>query len=80
MTECPAVRELALLPVIDPSEGAGLLLSLARRDGSRVSVLLDPASAVAVAGDLVQAARLRMGREDWPGCAVAALATEDGAP
>jgi hypothetical protein len=39
---------------------------LARADGSRVSVLLGPAETVAVAGDLIEAARLCIGRTGWP--------------
>ena len=46
--------------------GADLFLTLVRADGSRVSVLLSGAEAVAVAGDLIAAARLRMGRAGWP--------------
>ena len=58
-------REIVELPVVE-SIGAALFLSLVRADGSRVSVLLGPAEAVAVAGDLIAAARIRMGREGWP--------------
>jgi hypothetical protein len=58
-------REIVGLPVVE-SSGAALFLSLVRADGSRVSVLLGPAEAVAVAGDLIEAARLRMGRAGWP--------------
>jgi hypothetical protein len=46
----------------EPVEGAELLLSLARADGSRASILLGAGEAVALAGKLIRAARLRMGR------------------
>ena len=59
-------RELALLPLVEAGDGADLLLSLIRADGSRVSVALGPAEAVAVAAELILAARLRLGRADWP--------------
>jgi hypothetical protein len=63
-------REIAELPLVE-SSGADLLLSLVRSDGSLLSVLLGPAEAVAVAGDLIEAARLRMGRAGWPADALA---------
>jgi hypothetical protein len=59
-------RELAILPLIEPGEGADLLLTLIRAGGSRVSLILGPAEAVAVAGDLIQEARIRFGRGTWP--------------
>ena len=58
-------REIAELPAVE-SVGADLFLTLVRADGSRVSVLLGPAEAVALAGDLIAAARVRMGRASWP--------------
>jgi hypothetical protein len=63
-------REIAALPAVE-SSGADLLLILVRSDGSRLSVRLGPAAAVAVAGDLIEAARLRMGRAGWPADALA---------
>jgi len=63
-------REFAALPLIETS-GADLFLSLVREDGSRVSVLLGPAEAVAGAGDLIEAARLRIARAGWPGARAA---------
>ena len=43
----------------EPGEGAELLLSLVRAGGSRVSILLGAGEAVALAGELIQAARVR---------------------
>jgi hypothetical protein len=74
----PAARELAALPLVEGGEGAELLLSLVRADGSRVSVVLGSAEAVAIADDLLQAVRARNGRGDWPARA-AALLVADGA-
>jgi hypothetical protein len=45
--------------MVEPGEGAELLLSLVRADGSRVSILLGAGEAVAPAGELIQAARVR---------------------
>jgi hypothetical protein len=56
-------REIAELPAV---ENVGADLFLVHADGSRVSDLLGPTEAVAVAGDLIEAARLRMGRAGWP--------------
>ncbi len=75
MPELIAPRELAALPLVEAGEGAELLLTLIRADGSRVSVPLGPAEATAVARDLLVAANARMGRAGWPqsadGCAEA---------
>jgi hypothetical protein len=59
-------REMAELPLVEAGEGADLMLTLVRADGSGVSVLLGASEAVALAGDLIEAARVRMGRQDWP--------------
>ena len=66
MTEALAPREFAALPLVEAGEGAELLLSLVRTDGSKVSAALGPAEAVAIASDLLLATRARMGRSDWP--------------
>ncbi len=66
MADMQSRLELAVLPLVaasDPGEAIGL--SLLRADGSGLIVRLAPAEAVAVAGDLLQAARARMGRSDW---------------
>jgi hypothetical protein len=57
---------MAALPMVEPGEGAELLLSLVRADGSRVSILLGVGECVALAAELLQAARVRCGRADWP--------------
>jgi hypothetical protein len=54
------------MPMVEAGEGADLLLTLVMADGVRVSVTLGPAEAVAIAGDLIEAARVRLGRADWP--------------
>jgi hypothetical protein len=59
------LREPAALLLVE-ADGADLWLSLARSDGSRVSVILGVAESVALAADLLQAARVRCGRQDWP--------------
>lgn len=59
-------RELAAMPLVEAGDGSDLWLSLVRADGSKVSVRLGAAEAVAVATDLLQAARVRMARADWP--------------
>jgi hypothetical protein len=59
--------DLAVLPLVaasDPGEAIGL--TLLRADGSGLIVQLDPASAVAVAADLLQAVCARVGRLNWP--------------
>jgi hypothetical protein len=61
-----AIYERAISALIEPSDGAELHLSLARADGSRVSLLLGTGEAIALACELLQAARVRMGRADWP--------------
>ena len=58
-------REIAVLPLVE-ADGANMLLSMIRADGSRVSVILGPAEAVAVAGELIEAARSRRGRQGRP--------------
>jgi hypothetical protein len=62
------VREcvVAALPLLEPGEGSDLWLSLVSRDGSRVSVLMGVGELVALAADLLQVARVRCGRQDWP--------------
>ena len=60
-------RELGVMPAVESSHDTGLIvLAVVRADGSSLAVHLGPAEAVAVAGDLLQAARARMGRSDWP--------------
>ena len=66
MPELIAPRGLAALPLVEAGEGAELLLTLIRADGSRISVTLGPAEATAVARDLLIAASARMGRAGWP--------------
>jgi hypothetical protein len=57
----------ATMPIIEAAEdGAAILLTLIRADSSRLSVPLGVPEAVAIAADLIQAARLRMGRAEWP--------------
>jgi hypothetical protein len=65
-------REFAILPAVDAGDGSDLLLSLVRADGSRISVALGPAEAIAVASDLLLAARARLGRAEWPRAAIGA--------
>jgi hypothetical protein len=61
------IREFALLPAVEAADdSAAILLTLLRADGSRLSVMLGPAEAVAVAAELLQAARVRLGRGEWP--------------
>jgi hypothetical protein len=43
-----------------------LCISLVRADGSRPSLLPGTGEVVALAANLLAAARLRMGRADWP--------------
>jgi hypothetical protein len=62
----PSAREMAEMPQVEQGEGSDLFLSLARADGSKVSVILGTGEAVALAGDLIEAARIRMARADWP--------------
>jgi hypothetical protein len=71
------VLELAVLPMVESGDGSELLLSLLRDDGSGLSVRLGPAEAIAIAGDLIQAARVRMGRADWPGTAIGVSSSDD---
>jgi hypothetical protein len=59
-------HEMAELPLVEAGEGADLMLTLVRADGSGVSLLLGASEAVALADDLIEAARVRMGRQDWP--------------
>ena len=56
----PALREFAQLPLPESGAGAELFLSLVRADGSRLSVLLGTGESVALAGDLIEAARACM--------------------
>ena len=65
MADDSAPREIAALPLVEDGESSELL-SLVRTNGSRLSVVLGAAEAIAIAGDLIQAARLRLGRADWP--------------
>jgi len=48
------------------AEDSGLLLILVRNDGSKLSIILGTAKALAIASELLQAARVRMGRAVWP--------------
>jgi hypothetical protein len=57
-------REIVDLPVVE-SIGAALFLSFVHADGSRVVVLVCLAEAVAVAGGLIEAARLCIGPTGW---------------
>jgi len=57
--------ELAELPLVERN-GSTLLLSLVRADGTKLSIILGTGEAVAVASELLLAARLRMARADWP--------------
>ena len=58
-------RDLAATPLVELDSGAELLHSLVRADGSKLSIPLGPAEAVAV--DLIQAGRLPMGRTECGG-------------
>jgi hypothetical protein len=58
------IRELADMPAVESGDGSDLWLSLVHADGSKLSVLLDAAEAVAVAGELTQATRVRMSTAD----------------
>jgi hypothetical protein len=58
-------REMAMLSLI-AGEGAQLLRSLLRADGSRISVILSAGEALALAWDLLREARLCVGRPGWP--------------
>ena len=70
----PAGLGLAALPAVYGSDaGEGVGLALLRADGSGLVVRLGPAEAVAVAGDLLEAARARLGRAGWPANAAALL-------
>ena len=60
-------RELASLPLVEACGGDGLIvLALLKPDGSGSEIRLGAAEAIAVAGDLIEAARSRLGRSDWP--------------
>ena len=50
---------------VEAGEGSGLWLTLTAANGSRLSIVLGPAECVALAADLLQGARMRMGRADW---------------
>jgi hypothetical protein len=56
-------RDLAAIQLVKPGDGAELHLTLVPADGSLVCVLLSAAEAVALAAELLQAARARMGRQ-----------------
>jgi hypothetical protein len=59
--------DLAALPLVEGNNpGEPITLALIRKDGSQVAIHLGPAEAIAIAGDLLQAARARLGRADWP--------------
>jgi hypothetical protein len=60
-------REMAELPLVETGAGSDLFLTLVRTDGTRLSVILGGAECVAIAADLLQAARIRCGRAGWPG-------------
>ncbi len=51
--------------VADPP-GEPTTLTIYSDGGALASVQLDPASAVGLAGDLIEAARVRLGRVRWP--------------
>ena len=66
--------DAAALPMVYGSDGReGVGLALLRPDGSGMIVRLAPAEAIAVACDLLEAARARLGRSGWPASAAAAL-------
>jgi hypothetical protein len=78
---CSARGELtpAALPMVYGSDaGEGVGLALLRPDGTGLIVRLAPAEAVAVAGDLLEAARARLGRAEWPAGAVAVMQVGGG--
>ena len=59
-------REMAELPPVETGAGSDLFLTLVCRDGTRLSVILGGAECVAIAADLLHAARIRCGRAGWP--------------
>ena len=65
-----AEREFAVLPLVE-LDGGAIQVSLLGANGSRISVRLGSAEAVAITGDLIRAARARVGRADWPANAAA---------
>ena len=67
MTDAVAPREIATMPAVEARNlSQPITLVLARTNGSEAAIHLGPAEAVAVAGELIQAARARLGRLDWP--------------
>jgi hypothetical protein len=61
-----AMIEAASLPMVEGAiPGEPIRLSLLPPDGGGLALILDPASAVAVA-ELLEAVRLRTGRQSWP--------------
>ena len=61
------VRELGVMPAVEDCDESGLIvLAVVRPDRSSLAVRLGPAEAIAVAGDLIEAARARLGRSNWP--------------
>ena len=62
------VRELGVMPAVEgcDDESGLIVLAVVRPDGSSLAVRLGPAEALAVASDLLLAARVRFGRGSWP--------------
>jgi len=59
--------EPASMPLVEGAiPGEPIRLSLMRANGPGLFLILGPAEAIAVAGDLIEAARLRTGRANWP--------------
>jgi hypothetical protein len=58
----PTRSERADQVVVEAGEGAELVLSLVRADGSQLSLMLGTGEVVALAADLLAAARLRTWR------------------
>jgi hypothetical protein len=66
MHQLSPARAFVAFSLVEPGDGAELLLSMIRADGSKLSLLLGTGEAVALAAELLQAARVRMGRAQWP--------------
>ncbi len=57
----------AALPMVyDSDDGEQIGVALLCTDGSGIIARLGSAEAVAVAGDFLEAARIRLGRVEWP--------------
>jgi hypothetical protein len=64
--------EFAAIPRVEGCNDAGLItLALIRSDGSSIAIQIGAAEPIAVAGELIQAARARLGRLDWPPAIIA---------